>query len=110
IGTGIGYAIFKKLEPSVGTQAALIPCLFFAVLSIVIALFKNSEMTFLPFMLNFIRMQLNVGTRAWHKGADSYSTFVDVGFVTSYANAKGKNELKDSHETYEKLEDKLSKI
>lgn len=59
-GAGIGYSIFKKLEPVVGTEAALIPAILVASLGIVIALFKNSEMTFLPFILNFIRLQLNV--------------------------------------------------
>ena len=59
-GAGIGYSIFKKLEGAIGTEAALIPAIFFAAMGVVIALFKNSEMTFLPFILNLIRLQLNV--------------------------------------------------
>ena len=109
-GAGIGYSIFKKLEPAVGTEAALVPAIFFAAMGVIIALFRNSEMTFLPFILNLIRLQLNVGTRAWSKGTDSYSTFVDIGFVTSYANIKTKAEVKSSAEAFETVEDKLSKI
>lgn len=109
-GAGIGYSVFKKLEPAVGTEAALIPALLIAGLGIVIALFRNSEMTFLPFILNFIRLQLNVGTRVWHKGAESHSSFVDVGYVTSYANMKTKVETKSSSEAFGSVEDKLSKI
>jgi hypothetical protein len=109
-GAGLGYSTFKKLEPAVGTEAALIPALLFAGLGAVIALFKNSEMTFLPFLLNLIRLQLNVGTRVWQKGADSHSTFVDVGYVTSYANAKNKIENKNSTEAFETVENQLSKI
>lgn len=60
IGGGIAYSIFKKLEPAVGTEAALIPSIIIAGIAVVVALFKNSEMTFLPFFLNFVRMQLNV--------------------------------------------------
>lgn len=110
IGSGIGYSIFKKLEPAVGTEAALVPTLLITGLAVVIALFRNSEMTFLPFMLNFIRLQLNVGTRVWSKGADSYSSFADVGFVTSYSNAKAKSESKDVGEAFGSVEDKLSKL
>ncbi len=109
-GAGLGYSIFKKLEPSIGTEAALIPALLFAGLGAVIALFKNSEMTFLPFLLNLIRLQLNVGTRVWQKGVDSHSTFVDVGYVTSYANAKSKIESKNAGEAFETVENQLSKI
>ncbi len=108
--SGIGYSIFKKLEPAVGTEAALIPAIFFAAMGVIIALFRNSEMTFLPFILNLIRLQLNVGTRAWSKGTDSYSTFVDIGFVTSFANAKTKVETKNSSEAFGNVEDQLSKI
>lgn len=107
---GIAYSLFKKLEPAVGTEAALIPCGLIAGLGVVMALFKNSEMTFLPFLLNFIRLQLNVGTRVWHKGAESYSSFVDVGYVTSFANMKAKVETKNSAEAFDSIEDKLSKI
>lgn len=110
IGGGIAYSIFKKLEPAVGSEAALIPCILIAGIAVVVALFKNSEMTFLPFFLNFVRMQLNVGTRVWHKGADSYSSFVDVGFVTSFANTKTKVETKSSTEAFGNVEEQLSKI
>lgn len=110
VGGGIAYSIFKKLEPAVGSEAALIPTFIISALAVFIALFKSYEMTFLPYMLNFIRLQLNVGTRVWSKGTDSYSSFADIGFVTSYSNAKAKSESKDVLEAFDKVEDKLSKI
>ena len=111
VGTGIGYSLYKNLEPSVGSEVALVPLIVFGGLSVIIALFRNSEMTFLPFMLNLIRMNLNVGTRVWHKGAESHSSFADVGYVTSYALAKRKNVSKGgTHEVLETVQDQLQKL
>jgi hypothetical protein len=110
-GSGIGYSIYKNLEPSVGTEIALIPFIIFGGISVVIALFRNSEMTFLPFMLNLVRMNLNVATRVWHKGAESHSSFTDIGYVTSFALAKGKKVSKgETHEVFETVQDKLHKL
>lgn len=38
-----------------------------------IALFRNAEMTFLPFMLNLLRLNLDTNIRVWNKGTESYS-------------------------------------
>ncbi len=111
VGTGIGYSIYKKLDPAVGTEMALVPLVIFSGISVVIALFRNSEMTFLPFILNLIRMNLNEGQRVWQKGAESHSSFADIGYVTSYALAKGKALSKaGTHEVFQGVEDKLSKL
>jgi hypothetical protein len=111
IGTGIGYSIYKKLEPAVGTQIAIVPLILFAGIAIIVALFKNSEMTFLPFMLNLIRLNLNVGTRVWHKGSDGFSSFADIGYVASYSMAKKKATAKGgTSEVLETVQDQLSKL
>jgi len=67
IGGGIGYSIFKSLEPNVVAEVALFPAVLIVGIGIVIALFRHTEMTFLPFMLNLIRLNLNVGNRIWSK-------------------------------------------
>lgn len=58
-GGGIGYALFKSLEPVLGPQMAIIPGGFVFAIAVFVAVFKNAEMTFLPFMLNLIRLNLN---------------------------------------------------
>jgi hypothetical protein len=107
IGSGIAYSIFKSLEAGIGPQAASIPAIFIVLLALFVALFRNSEMTFLPFILNMIRLNLNTGTRVWTKGTESYSN-LEIGYVVSYATAKAKHESKAAfHEMEEQLADNL---
>jgi len=73
IGLSIAYSIFKSLEKNVGWWIALFPAWVVAFITAVIALFKNSEMTFFPFILNLIRLQLNAWERVWWKWTDSYN-------------------------------------
>lgn len=60
IGGGFGYTVFKSLEPNVGAEVALFPTIIIIGLALVIALFRHTEMTFVPFLLNLIRLNLNV--------------------------------------------------
>ncbi len=87
IGGGIAYSIFKSLEKNIGPQAASIPAIIVLIIVLFIALFKNSEMTFLPFILNMVRLNLNGGTRLWQKGTESFSR-LSIGYVASYAEAR----------------------
>ena len=110
VGGWIGYSIFKSLEPAVGSEIAIIPMLIILVIFIGIALFKNSEMTFLPFILNLIRLNLSAGNRLWNKGTESYSNIM-IGYVTSYSNIQEKTINKGSfNEVENDLSDHLSKI
>jgi hypothetical protein len=45
----------------------LIPAGIILFIAVVIALWKNSEMTFLPFMLNLLRLNINSKERIWVK-------------------------------------------
>ncbi len=90
---GIGYTIFRSIESVVGPDVAAIPAILLLVIGIFVAIFKNSEMTFLPFVLNALRLQLNTpptGYRYWSKGTESYSS-LEIGYVTSTAGAKALN-------------------
>ena len=67
IGGGFGYTTFTSLAPNVGNDIALFPAIVITGLAVVIALFRHTEMTFIPFILNLIRLNLNVGNRVWSK-------------------------------------------
>jgi len=109
IGGGIGYSIFKSLEPNVVAEVALFPAVLIVGIGIVIALFRHTEMTFLPFMLNLIRLNLNVGNRIWSKWVDSYPN-IEIGYLKSIDEKEFIGEKRSSHEVYESVEDKLNKI
>lgn len=67
-------------------------------------------MTFLPFILNLIRLNLSAGYRQWHKGTESYSNLM-IGYVTSYSNIQEKTINKGHfNEVEEGISDHLSKI
>lgn len=109
IGGGIGYSIFKSLEPNVGAEVALFPTIIVIGIGIVVALFRHTEMTFLPFMLNLIRLNLNVGNRIWAKWVDSYPN-IEIGYLKSIDEKEFIGEKRSSHEVYESVEDQLYKI
>ncbi|MDD3793370.1 MAG: PrgI family protein [Candidatus Gracilibacteria bacterium] len=109
IGFGIGYSIFKSLSP-LGTEIAAIPSITIAIIGIFIAIFKYSEMTFIQFILNFIRHKVNLENRKWVKGIDSYS-LIDIGFVSNIENKlDNKIDFKEKIEKMKEIEDKLNKI
>ena len=72
IGWGIAYSIFTWLEKDYGWAVALFPAWVVAFITLVIALFKTSEMTFFPFVLNLLRLNLNSSIRVWSKWVDSF--------------------------------------
>ncbi len=45
----------------------------FVIVGIIIALIRIAEMTFLPFVLNLVRLKLNSKERKWSMGCDGYS-------------------------------------
>jgi PrgI family protein len=77
---GIGYGIFKFCEPRIGAFAGIWLGAPFAIIGVVVALLKISEMTFLPATLNFFRLSLNAKSRIWSQGADSYSE-MEIGYI-----------------------------
>lgn len=102
----IAYTLFKWLEKSAWGAIALFPTGIILFISLFIALFRNSEMTFVPFCLNLIRLQWNTRLRVWGKWIDSYSK-VEIWYVPKddYIKSKViKTEVKQIHE------DILSKI
>lgn len=109
VGGGFGYTVFKSLEPNVGADIALFPAVIIIGLALVIALFRHTEMTFVPFILNLIRLNLNVGNRVWSKGVDSASS-LEVGYIRALEEVKNNGENKNSHQTFESVEERLGKL
>ena len=86
---GVGYAIFRALESSLGPKWALVFAIPPIIIGIIVALIRIAEMTFLPTILNYFRLQLNSKERIWSLGTDSFSD-MEIGYVTL------PNEKKDS--------------
>ncbi len=110
-GFGIWYAMFKWIS-TIDQTLAFIPLVIFWWLWVVVALFKNSEMTFIPFLLNFIRFNVNYPERKWSKWVDSFQP-LDIWYITTADNKKDKAiDLSDKKEKLEKLshEDIISKL
>lgn len=109
-GSGFGYMLFKSLEAGLGPQIAAVPLILCIIISLFVALFRNSEMTFLPFILNVLRLNLNTNVRVWSKGTDSFSN-LEIGWVTSHANIKAKTEMKWHYtEVQDAMSEKLAKL
>ncbi len=103
----IAYTVFKWLEKSSWSWAiALFPSWIIAFISIFIALFKNSEMTFLPFVLNLIRINVTSWQRIWSKWVDSFSK-IEIWYVPPEMNWLEKAAKKVTNEIHEDI---LSKI
>jgi len=110
IGWGIAYMIFKWLAPNVWWAVAGIPAAMVAIFTLVIVLFKHSEMTFIPFVFNFIRQKTNSDPKIWAKWIDSYEP-VEIWYVTRNLEKKKKSvDTSNKKEKIEALQDKLNKI
>lgn len=77
---GIAWGIFNLLEKQVGGTIALVFAIPVVIVGIIVALMKIAEMTFLPTLLNFIRLSLNGKERPWSQWTDSFSE-IDIGFI-----------------------------
>lgn len=77
---GLGYTVFKNLEPKLWADMAAIFAIPLIVIGIIVALVRISEMTFLPVVLNMLRLSLNVKERVWSKWTDSFPE-IEVGYV-----------------------------
>lgn len=107
---GIAYSIFKWLIPSVWPEIAAIPAIILALLTLVIALFKHSEMTFVPYLLNLIRQMLNSEPKKWVKWVDSFQP-MDIWYVSKSTEKKEKKvEVSEKMEKINNLNEKLKNI
>ncbi|MFO0764216.1 MAG: PrgI family protein [Candidatus Gracilibacteria bacterium] len=111
VGGGFGYSLFKTLSNSVDPTMALIFASPIFIITLVVALFRKSEMTFLPFVLNYLRLKLSPVSRMWQSATESFSA-LEVGYVTSsdIVEKKSENTKGGNSEVFENVEDKLKKL
>lgn len=103
IGATLWYSIFNGLAPNTGPEVAALPWIFIVLLFIMVAIFKNHEMTFIPFILSLVRYKINYSQRKWQKWDDSFSP-IDIGYVTQTIHKK------ETHLDFESKIDKIKNI
>lgn len=109
-GFGIAYLIFTSLAPRAGGEIALIPSGIVGIITVLIAVFKQYEMTFIPFMLALIRKWMFASERNWQSGVDSYQP-IDIGYLTNEESKTQQNiDIWTKKGNIEELQEKLKKI
>jgi len=110
VGWGIAYSIFKSLAKSIDPQIAWFFAIIIAVITILIALVKYQEMTFIPLILSVLRFNLNEKNRRWCKWVDSFAR-IDLWYITSIQDKKKeKIDFKNKIDKINELNDKINKI
>jgi|SaaInlV_120m_DNA_4_1040238.scaffolds.fasta_scaffold09002_4 glucan phosphoethanolaminetransferase (alkaline phosphatase superfamily) len=106
----IWYTLFTSLAPSIWAEIAAIPALIIAWLAVIIAVFKYSEMTFVPFIFSFLRLKTNISERRWIKWVDGFQP-IDVWHLTTSNSKKDeKIDFSNKIDKIKELEDQLHKI
>lgn len=109
-GFWIAYGIFKSLETSTWAEIAAIPSIFIVAVTLFVALFKQYEMTFIPFILALLRLNINFKERFWMWWVDSFSP-LDIWNVTlNELKADDKVDFENKMEKIKNLENSLNKL
>ncbi len=90
VGGSIWYTIFNGLAPQTGAELAALPAIFIFLIFVMVAVFKNHEMTFIPFILSLIKFKVNYSERKWQNNVDNYSP-ADIWFVSQVSAKAEKN-------------------
>lgn len=109
-GWWLWYSLFVSLARNMDAQIAAIPAIVIFVIAVIIAIFKYSEMTFVPFILAFVRFKTNLEERKWSGGVDSFQP-LDIWFLTNVAEKiDNKIDFTNKIDKIKKLDDKINKI
>ncbi len=104
------FSLFDNLRESLGPEIASIPAVIIFGIVLLIAVFKHSEMTFIPFFLSLLRLNINPKERKWSRWIDSFQP-IDIGYVTNFANKKDSViDFTSKKEKLKNLEWQLDKI
>jgi len=104
------FMVFKSLEPNVGPEVAAVPALILFGITLTIALVKMYEMTFLPLLFAFLRLNINIKERFWIRGTDSFNP-LEIGNVTpDETKVDDVIDMSSKIEQLQTLEDTLNKI
>ncbi len=106
----IAYGIFQTLAPQTGWEIALIPSWLVFGLTLAVAVFKYNEMTFIPFILSLIRLNIFPKERWWENTIDSFQP-IDVWYLSAIEEKKNENiDMQGKMDTIGELQEKLKKI
>ena len=110
IGWWIAFVLFDNLRLTIPKEIAAIPSVIIFLITVLIAVFKHSEMTFIPFFLNLLRGMINPSERKWDKWVDSFQA-IDIGYTVNYAWKKeDKIDFQSKKEKLQHLEDNINKL
>ncbi len=104
------YSLFTSLAPSLWAEMAAIPWIAIFLFAIIVAVFKYSWMTFVHFILAFIRLKVNFGERKWIKWVDSFQP-IDIWFLTNEESKQEEQiDFGNKIDKIKELDEKLNKI
>ncbi|MCD5380601.1 PrgI family protein [Candidatus Gracilibacteria bacterium] len=110
IGGGIAFTLFDNLQTSMPKELAAVPAVIIFLITVLVAVFKHSEMTFIPFFLNLLRSMLNPSQRKWDKGVDGFQP-MDIGYISSIDGKKEDTiDFESKKEKLQNLEDNINKL
>ncbi len=110
VGGSIAYAIFNGLAPRTGAELAAFPAIVILAFFVMVAIFKNHEMTFIPFILSFLRYKVNYPLRKWQNHVDNYSP-MDVGYISQVSTKKEKNiDFESKMDKIKDIDSRLNKL
>lgn len=106
----IAYSLYKNLAEKVWVEIAAIPSIIISVISVLIATFKQYEMTFIPFILSIIRFNITTKERKWVNWTDSFQP-IDIWYLSSYGTQKQDDiDLKSKIDKINEIENKIDKL
>jgi len=109
VGWWIAFKTFDALK-SLWKEVAAIPALLIFWFTVLVAVFKHSEMNFVQFVLAILRRNINWIERKWVQWVDSFEP-MQIGYVkSSSANKKSKISFESKLDKLKNLEDKINKI
>ena len=108
--SGLWYGIFNTLQPSFWTEAALVPTVIVVWISLLIAMFKQYEMTFIPFVLAILRFNINFKERYWIQNTDSFSPLEIWNVILNEKSQEEKVDFENKMDQIKNLENSLNKL
>lgn len=110
IGGWIWYSMFTALAKSISPEIAAIPGILVFLLAFAIAKFKIAEMSFMQFVLSFIRLKSNLDKRNWQKWVDSFPA-IDIGFISINDKKKVNTiDMSKKNDSRKNMNDQIDKL
>lgn len=106
----VWYSLFESLVSILPAEIAATPWIILLTFGFLIAKFKHSWMTFMQFILAFIRKTINFSERRWIKWVDSFSPLY-IWYVDSEGQKKQDNvDFSSKMDKIKDINEKINKI